>query len=153
MSLNRSKAKGRRETGRFVALPLAILESQEYARLNGNAVKALVDLFSQYNGKNNGDFTAAWSVMQKRGWKSKATLYSSLNLLLDLNWIVKTRQGGKHMCTLYAVTWQSIDPCDGKLDIKTTSVASGAWKNQNPAPPVDHISTPAGPMQSMRYAN
>ena len=153
MSLIRSKAKGRRGTGRFVALPLSILESQEYARLNGNAVKALVDLFSQYNGKNNGDFTAAWSVMQKRGWKSKATLYSSLNLLLDLKWIVKTRQGGKHVCTLYGVTWQNIDDCKGKLDIKSTNVASGAWRNKNAAPPVDHISTPAGPMQSVRYAN
>lgn len=153
MSRNRSKAKGRRETGRFIMLPLAILESQEYARLNGNAVKALVDLFSQYNGKNNGDFTAAWSVMQKRGWKSKATLYAALKVLIDLSWIVKTRQGGKHICTLYAVTWQSIDPCDGKLDIKPTSVASGSWKNQNPVPPVDHIGTPAGPMQSVRYAN
>lgn len=123
MSLIRSKAKGRRGTARFVALPLAILESQEYARLNGNAVKALVDLFSQYNGKNNGDFTAAWSVMQKRGWKSKATLYAALKVLIELSWVVKTRQGGKHVCTLYGVTWQNIDFCNGKLDIKPDEFA------------------------------
>lgn len=148
------KAKGRRESGSFVAIPTAILESVEYAALNGNAVKALLDLYSQFNGRNNGDLTAAWSVMVKRGWKSKAALYKALHTLLEGGWIVKARQGGKHVCTLYAVTWKPIHECGGKLDIAATNTPLGTWKQiRNAAPQVDHISTAGGPVRSAIHVN
>jgi len=31
------------------------------------------DLGRQYNGKNNGDLCATWSMMAKRGWSSRST--------------------------------------------------------------------------------
>ncbi len=109
-------------------MPHSILNHQNYAKLSAKAVKLLVDLFSQFYGNNNGDFTAAFSVMHKKGWKSKDTLYKGLHELIGAGFIELTRQGGRHCCSLYAVTWLAIDDCNDKLDVAPTRVASGAWK-------------------------
>lgn len=156
MARSLRKSKGRAESGSFIQLPHAMLESEEYASLSAHAVKALVDLFSQYRGHNNGDYSAAWSLMSKRGWTSKALLYRALNELQAKGWIDKTRQGWKHRTSLYAVTWKPIDECNGKLDVKPTRTASGAWKqhqNQNGGPPVGHIGPTAVPISKSANAN
>lgn len=136
MAINRIKAKGRRETGRFIPVPIAVVEHSKYARLKPRAVKLLFDLYSQYNGFNNGDFTAAFSVMRKKGWNSKDQLRKALLELLSAGFILQTRQGGKHQCSLFAVTFKSIDECKGKLDIAPTRTAPGHWKREieNAAP-------------------
>jgi hypothetical protein len=149
MALTRVKSKGRKANGSYVQLPHAIFQSAEYAELNAHAVKLLIDLFIQYRGDNNGDFTAAWSVMRQRGWLSKETLYRAISTLTERGWIIKTRQGGKHVCSLYGVTWLPIDECNGKLDIKPTRIALGTWKRSNDKSVVrlpDHIGTPTGPI-------
>jgi len=128
MARTRDKSKGRKATGSFVQLPHAIFQSAEFAELSAFAVKLLLDLFIQYRGDNNGDFTAAWKVMSKRGWSSRDTLDRALKMLLDNGWIIKTRQGGKHLCNLFGVTWLPIDECSGKLDINPTRIAAGTWK-------------------------
>ena len=153
MGRSRIKLKGRRENGSFIQLPHAILESSEYAVLSAHAVKALIDLFAQFRGENNGDFTAAWSVMRKRGWKSKAMLYRALNELIDKGWIIKTRQGGRYLCSLYAVTWKPINTCKGKLDILPTRIAPGTWKNRNTGPYMGHISPTVVPIRRDGNAN
>ena len=112
-------------------MPHSILEHENYAQLSNKAVKLLIDLFGQYYGNNNGDFTAAFSVMKKRGWKSKDTLNRARHELLDTGFIQQTRQGGRHCCSLYAVTWLAIDDCNGKLDVAPTRVGSGSWKKNN----------------------
>lgn len=134
MPRTRLKAKGRRDSGSFAAIPHDILDSPEWAKLSAYAVKALLDLFAQYRGTNNGDLSATWSQMQRCGWRSKDTLYRALQELLVKGWIVKTRQGGIHKPTLYGVTWKPIDPCDGKLDMKPSRVAPGIWKNKSSSP-------------------
>lgn len=131
MARTLERSKGRKTGWHFVQLPTHILDSEEFADLSHAAVRALVCLFSQYRGSNNGDFTAAWSIMQRRGWKSKGTLYRAINELLAAGWIVRTRQGSKNRCSLYAVTWHPVDACGGKLDIAPTRTASGSWKRQN----------------------
>ncbi len=136
MTLTRIRAKARRESGSFAALPHEILDSPEWAKLSVHAVRALLDLFAQYRGENNGDFSATWSRMQKRGWRSKDTLYRALRELQTKGWIVKTRQGGIHRCNLYAVTWRPIDHCNGKIDVTASRVALGTWKNKSSSPVV-----------------
>lgn len=96
--------------------------------LSAYGVKLLLDLFGQYNGSNNGDLTAAWSVMCKRGWHSKTILYRSLRELKEGGWIVMTRQGGRRICSLYGVTWLRVDQCNGKLDIVPSSAPLNTWK-------------------------
>ena len=128
MALDRRRAKGRSNYGRFIMVPCAVLDSQNYASLSSKAVKLLLDLFGQYRGANNGDYCIAWSFMEPKGWRSKSTLHKAKNELETKGLILRTRQGGKHQCSLYAVTWLAIDECNGKLDIKETRIAPGYWK-------------------------
>ena len=156
MARTRAKSQGRRSGGTYVQLPHTIIQSPEYAELNAHAVKLLIDLFIQYRGDNNGDFTAAWKVMCCHGWSSKDTLYSALNTLIAYGWIIKTRQGGRRKCSLYAVSWLPIDECEGKLDIASTRIAAGSWKQLNdksvPRLP-GQCAPPTGPIERRRHAN
>jgi len=123
----RARLVGRSTTRPFLNLPKDVLSSDAYLSLGGWEVKLLVDIASQFNGKNNGDLTAAWSVMRERGWKSPGTLNKALRVLLDVGLIQETRSGGRHRCTLYAVTWREIHECNGKLDLKPTTAPSNKF--------------------------
>lgn len=93
-------------------------------------MKLLVDAAKQYNGSNNGDLHAAWSILSGQGWRSKGTLSRAIKELIDKGFIELTRQGGKNRCSLYAITWKPIDECKGKLDVKETRVASNLWNKK-----------------------
>jgi hypothetical protein len=151
MGRSRLRVKGRRESGSFISIPHDCLNHPNYTRLSAYAVKLLIDLYAQFRGINNGDFTAAWSHMRERGWKSKDTLARAMRELLLSGWVIKTRQGGRNQCNLYAVTFKPIDSCGGKLDIGETITAPGNWKREpeslKAAPRVAGQCTPAtGPM-------
>ncbi len=118
----------RREKGHFVPFPLVVLRSEAFARLSAKAVKLLIDLLSQYNGtSNNGDFCAAWTIMARKGWRSRDTLGKALHELEETEFVTRTRQGGKHLASLYGVTFFNIDYCGGKLDVSPTKTPSSAW--------------------------
>ena len=122
----REKAKNRRESGRFILIPHAVLTSSDYIGLSYKSKALLVDLAYQYNGRNNGDLTAALGYMQTRGWKRSATLTDAVQELMVANLIIKTREGkfqNPHSrCALYAMTWQQIDECEGKdLEVAPTA--------------------------------
>jgi hypothetical protein len=87
----------------------------------------------QYNSRNNGDFSAPWSQMKKRGWRSPGTLNRAIKELIYYGWIIRSRVGGLNKCSLYAVTFQAIDDCNdrngnSKLDIASTITSPGYWK-------------------------
>lgn len=122
----REKAKNRKETGRFAQLPHVVLNSADYISLSYKSKALLVDLVYQYNGKNNGDLTAALGFLKKRGWVRSATLSSAANELLEANLIIRTREGRFQnpysRCALYAIAWQPINECEGKdLEVRATS--------------------------------
>jgi hypothetical protein len=128
------KAKGRRESGAFVPFPVTVLNHENFLRLSAKAVKLLLDLCAQLRFKrggsvNNGDLCAALSVMQPRGWRSEETLQNALDELKHMGFVIRTRQGGRNRCSLYAVTWWAIDECDGKLDVAATRAPSNDWQN------------------------
>jgi len=75
------------------------------------------------------DHATAFSVLKERGWRSKGTLARAIDELKGRQWIIVSRQGGRNQCSLYALTFQAIDECKGKLDIYPSNVASGDWKN------------------------
>lgn len=122
------RATGRAESGSFLAIPHAVLNSPSFLALSAHAVKLLIDMASCFKGSNNGDLCAAWSVMARRGWKSRDTLDKARQELVHYGLIELTRQGGLHKASLYGVTWRAIDECKGKLDVSPTRVASGRWK-------------------------
>ena len=134
-------AQSKRERGGFVALPHVVIRSQNFASLSAHAVKLLIDLLSQYKGNNNGDLCATWTLMQRRGWKSKDTLNKALKELRLCDWLETTRQGGRHKPTLYAVTFIAIDSCGGKLDVLATASPRGSWKKNEPLPPMPKLNT------------
>lgn len=121
------RSKNRSGEGGFFAIPHSVTASSNFIKLSAHGVKLLIDLGGQYRGKNNGDLCATWSLMKKRGWKSRSTLNKALNELLHYRFIVKTRQGGQHAASLYALTWKNIDECGGKLEINSTSAPLGYW--------------------------
>ena len=108
----------------FLHLNRPLLECQDFISLKGNSIKLLIDFGNQYNGYNNGDLCASLSVMRRRGWNSNQQLAKALKELLERNLIVQTKQGGLNLGpNLYAITWQPIDECNGKLDANPTTVA------------------------------
>lgn len=114
----------------FVMLQKQVLESAEYARLSSKGVKLLVDVLAQYNGRNNGDMCITMSIMKKRGWRSSSTLHDAKDELIEGGWIELTRQGGRHKCSLYAVSMYSIDECGGKHDRRPTTKSSNLWMDK-----------------------
>jgi len=109
-------------TDSFYQIPRKVHRCADYRALKGNAVKLLNALTYQFYGKNNGDLTTAWSVMRnKHGFNSPMTLRNALHELLNADLVTKTCQGGLGKCSLYAVKWLKINPCDGKLEVQPTT--------------------------------
>ncbi|MDP5009083.1 MAG: hypothetical protein NWQ13_08915, partial [Glaciimonas sp.] len=79
--------------GGFVAMPRAMLNHLNFRSLGGNASKLLMNIAAQYNGKNNGDLSAAWADMKTYGWKSQDTLNKAKKELLAKGFIAETRKG------------------------------------------------------------
>ena len=127
--LHRKKEKKKNWSGlTFLALPHIVLDHKDFIGLSKRALKLLIDISSQYRGKNNGDLCASFSVMQKRGWSSNDQLRKALDELIEQNFIILTRQGGRKNPSLYAISWQPIDDCGGKLDIKETKLAPRSFR-------------------------
>ena len=109
-------------------LPHELILSEAFISLSSKAVKCLINISAQYKGKNNGDLSCTLKLMKKCGWNSNSQLIASKNEILKKGFIVLTRQGGRNQCNLYAITWQPIDECNGKLDRPATTTALGYWK-------------------------
>lgn len=129
--MNRAKAKGRGGKSSYLALPHAMLNHQNYINLPAESKRLLFDIAVGYKGYNNGDLSCTLSLMKKRGWNSNASLNKHLNILLSAGFIVKTRQGGRNRCSLYALTWRDIDDGKGKHDYSGNKKASNLWNTQN----------------------
>lgn len=131
MPSKRRKLKGRAETAPFVQLPRRVLRHPKFLHLPSRALRFLIGLLAQYYGSNNGDLEMTWKTAEEYGWKSRDTLNSARKDLLDAGFIVVSRQGGKNIPTLFAVTFYPIDYCRGKLHIPETVTPPDDWK-QNP---------------------
>lgn len=126
MAHSPEKSKGRKGSGRFAGIPHAVMHHPDYVALSANAVRLLLEMARQYNGHNNGDLSAPFSTMRKRGVvKSKTTLAKLLRELESKSFLICTRAwrlinpGGR--CALFALTWLAIDECPGKdLEVKPT---------------------------------
>jgi len=112
------RKKGR--SAKFVRLFHRLLDDPQYIALSHTAKSLLVDVVMQYNGKNNGDFTITFSMMRKRGWNSNSTIVRAMDKLIEAGFMMLTRQGGRNKCNLYGLTWEPIDECGGKLDVRAT---------------------------------
>ncbi len=155
---NRHKHTGRRSSETFVRLPHPMIQSPAFYALSGAAMKMLLFLASQYNGRNNGDLSATKAMVKKAGVCTTSKLGELLTQLETAGFIVQTRHGNRKLCNLYALTWYGIDSCAGKgLELlpgpprndwrKTHSVApsGGQSKTESLAPLGGHGGTLRGP--------
>lgn len=124
------KTNNRKESGTFVRLPHYVLESDEWATLDGWTVKLIIDLLAKYRLSNNGDLALTWNQAKARGWRSPATLAKAKKDALTSGFLILSRQGGRNQCSLYAVSFFAIDECKGQLDISPTRTAPGTWRKQ-----------------------
>lgn len=130
-------AAERREPGGYVAMPHCMLSSQNYISLSPHALKLLGDLLAQFKGSNNGNLCMAWTLMEKRNWKSRDTLNKARRELLEKEFIIMSRAGDRKRPTLYAVTFFAIDECGGKLDINATERPLSLWRKHEPVSPLN----------------
>lgn len=122
---NRSKHTGRRSSETFVRLPHPMIQSPAFFALSGAAMKMLLFLAAQYNGRNNGDLSATKSMVEAAGVCAASKSKELLAQLEEAGFIAQTRHGIKKQCNLYALTWVGIDRCPGK----NLEIAAGPPRN------------------------
>lgn len=127
MPRTREKTKGRKARGRYLAMPVAVVDSKSYRELSLAASRVLTMLHYQYRGANNGDLCAPLSEAKRWGINGPATLARALRELEAANLIVRTRDPTRlrksphGQCSLFALTWECLDECGGKHGLKPTS--------------------------------
>lgn len=111
MALKRERARGRKESGRFVMLPHAVIQHRAVITLSPAARWVLVAVAAQFNGKNNGALALPLSTASSFGITSSNTLSRGLHELESRSLIVKTFQGSYSppLPARYAITWQPFD--------------------------------------------
>lgn len=121
-------------TGRYGAIPHAILDSAAY-RLASHPAKALLfELLRQHTGGNNGHLHLATGWLAERGWNSRDVIQRAKTELQERRLILQTRQGGMNMgASLYALTWLDITNFVG-LQITAREYHRGAWALMDPLP-------------------
>lgn len=143
MARNRSKHKGRADTGTFFKWPHAVMDSDSFLGISGSALIVLMFLVRQFRGNNNGDLSAVFSRVEKWGIGSKSTLAKALAELQDRELILRTREGRftnpGGCCALYALTWLAIDECDGKLEVAATSTPPRKFSLERAKHPVQKL--------------
>lgn len=113
--------------------PHACAKHPNFLEMSVYAKALLFCLIGQYRGTNNGDLDVSLHRMRQEGWRARNTVEKAREELERRGWIVRTRQGWKHTCSLYAVTIWPINECDGKLDEAPTTTPLGFWKDgRNP---------------------
>jgi hypothetical protein len=125
----RAKHTGRGKDHSFLQLRHDLIRSLQFYALSGNAIKVLLFLACQFNGRNNGDLSATETMVLSAGLCSGTTAAKALKELEVAGFIVVTRHGHKRRCNLYALTWLPIDECPNKgLELSSERVASNKWK-------------------------
>ncbi|MGC3986246.1 MAG: hypothetical protein QM777_16885 [Pseudorhodoferax sp.] len=96
-------------------MPLEFLRSRACAELSVHGTKLLLDVLSMLgpNATRNGDISLAPKLMAVRGWSGRSTLNAAVKELEEHGLLVRTRQGGRLDCTLYALTLYPVN-CDVK---------------------------------------
>jgi hypothetical protein len=117
-----------------------MLQHLNFRRLSPRAVKLLMNVSASYSGFNNGDLAVTLTVMEPFGWKGNDQLRKALSELMHYGFLVKTRQGGRNLCSLYALGWHAIDHCKGKHDATETRTPPDFWRKQfEPFDPSKHL--------------
>lgn len=160
MAKHYSGAKGRgTKSPPFVQLFHHLIDSENYRSLSPRAVKLLVDVLRFYNRRNNGDIAITPSLMKPMGWTSNDQLGKAIIELEHYGFLKKSRQGGRHLCNLYALTFYAVDECDGKHELPPSSTPTNEWRVTQSSKPTfkksltrhtGHINPPHGAIEGSK---
>lgn len=134
MTRNKNAEAEWRTAGHFVPLPYAVMKHPNFLNLTPIGAKLLLELCSQirFKGsrvKNNGDLCVAWEILRLKGWGSKGSISRARDELKHYGFIIMTKAGSIKKPALYALTFFSINDCDGKIDCKPTTTPRDDWKH------------------------
>lgn len=116
-----AKKKPRRDWGPMGAwsIPKTLMLHPDFQQLSSSALKVLMVLGSQYNGRNNGNLAATYTMLAEWGGMAKGTLAAALRELQERRLIIKTRDHNRSRDgaapALYALAWENVDDCPGKM--------------------------------------
>lgn len=113
------KKNGIAVSGPWIPAPLDFLRSRACAELSPHGAKLLLDIFSMLgtNAFGNGDISLAPKLMQVRGWSGRETLNAAVRELEDFSLLIRTRQGTRLDCTLFALTLYPLNCKAGKIEV------------------------------------
>jgi len=124
-------------SGRFAAIPHAVMDSTALIGASYPARSLLLELIRQHTGKNNGHFQLAWGWLRRRGWKSADVVQRAKVELITRQLALKTRLGGLNAGPdLWAVTWLAISDYTGLTEVSSKTYHQGAWHFLNPPLPL-----------------
>lgn len=129
MGRDRTKKRGVAVSGAWLPVPLDFLRSRAAAELSPHGAKLLLDVLSMLgpNATRNGDISITPKAMAARGWSGRETLNAAVCELIRHSLLVRTRQGSRLDCSLFAVTLYPLD-CDlSKLDVRPGVFTTYSW--------------------------
>ena len=115
MGRERSKYKDNtKDGGRFIQLPVVVLECQNYQKLGYPAKALLIELARQFTVMNNGRLLLSKKFLGKQGWNSSDVISRAKKELIQYGFIYETVKGHRpNKAGWYAVTWRTLDKMDG----------------------------------------
>ena len=120
-----------RISGRFIALPVVVMDCPNYQKLTANARSLLLEVARQFNLGNNGRLLISRAYLLKRGWKSNDMISKGKKELLEGGFIYETVKGHRpNKASWYAITWQAIDKLEG-YDVGALKGFSKGAYNEN----------------------
>lgn len=132
----------RKTEGQYAPLPYALLRSQAWRGLSGNAVKLFLELHARFNGSNNGRLTLSYREAAEALGMGKASVKRAYGQLVAHGFLVLEREGNwyggrAHEWRLTIKPTQGargrIPPTDDwrPFNVETMAEAEGVHKKQN----------------------
>jgi hypothetical protein len=141
----RTDATGRSRGERYVRLEYWMARSDAFRKLDGNALKILIDISLRFNGENNGDI--GYSVREAEGvGLGKTVAARAMKSLADRGFIVATRQGSFHQKRLsrtWRLTWLYTGPADAPTAQATKEFMSLAGAENSEHSPASGTHSPS----------
>lgn len=87
------EATGRSTPEQYMALPYGMVTSEAWRSLSGTALKVLIELYSRFNGRNNGTLCLSYADAAKRLSIGQATIRRAFDELQAKGFIRLVKRG------------------------------------------------------------